>query len=169
MRRVDPPAEGDEKTMLVAFLRYLRETVIGKAEGLSDGRAGTPHPPSTLTLAALLKHLAYVEDSWVQETFRGQDLPDPWRSAPFDEDRDWELHSAAGDRLPDLVGLYRAVAARTDEVIAASSLDALAARPEADGTVVSLRWIVVHLVEETARHAGHADLIRESIDGTTGE
>ncbi|MDQ1680139.1 MAG: hypothetical protein QOI42_998, partial [Frankiaceae bacterium] len=128
------------------------------------------HPPSSLTLAGLLKHLAYVEDTWVQERFLGRDLGQPWMSAPFQDDPDWEFHSAPDDDPDALRALYRDACRRTSEALRdAAAWDELAQRTLRDGTRVSLRWIVVHLIEETARHNGHADLIRESIDGRAGE
>jgi uncharacterized damage-inducible protein DinB len=103
MTRTDPPLTGDERNLLTAFLDHQRQTVVAKARGLSPDQAHAPHPPSALTLAGLVKHLAYVEDSWLQETFAGRGLPEPWASAPFAQDRDWELSSARYDDLEDLV------------------------------------------------------------------
>ena len=102
-------------------------------------------------------------------------MPEPWRSAPFDDDPDWELHSAVDDPPEALLAQYRESCDRsraaTAEVLAAGGLDALSvaeSRRPGEGRF-SLRWILLHLIEETARHNGHADLIRESIDGLTGE
>ena len=170
--RVDPPLQADERTTLEAFLDFQRATVLLKADGLAKEQLGRPAvPTSALTLAGIVKHLAYVEDSWVQKTFLGRDLPEPWAGAPFDEDPDWELASAPGDEPADLVAVYRAAAARSRAVVAAAtSLDQLSVESDQrEGVPFSLRWILQHLIEETARHAGHADLLREALDGTTGE
>ncbi len=170
--RVDPPLQNDERGSLAAFLDYQRATVLRKVQGLSKdelGRAAVP--TTTLTLAGLVKHLALVEDSWLQETFLGLPLPEPWAGAPFDRDEDWDFDSAPGDEPADLVALYSAAVARTRATVAAAeSLDQLSVeRSKREGSPFTLRWIVLHLIEETARHAGHADLLREALDGQTGE
>jgi hypothetical protein len=167
--RRDPEPAADERTTLLQFLDYQRATLLGKCAGLHRAQLVAVHPPSTLTLAGLLKHLAYVEDTWVQERFLGLELPEPWTSAPFDDDPDWELHSAPDDDPQLLRELYQLACSRTRDAMATAPLDQLSQRPLRDGSRVSLRWIAVHLIEETARHNGHADLIRESIDGAVGE
>jgi uncharacterized damage-inducible protein DinB len=117
----------------------------------------------------LLKHLALVEDSWIQERFLGLPEVEPWASAPWDQDRDWDFHSAADDDPEQLRDLYRAACERTRTAVAAASLDDLSRAPRRDGHHPSLRWILLHLLEETSRHNGHADLLREAIDGEVGE
>lgn len=172
MTRVDPPLLADELTSLTAFLDYQRATVLLKVDALDQDQLNRPAvPTTTLTLGGLVKHLALVEDSWLQETFLGRSLPEPWASAPFDVDPDWEFHSAAEDDPGELVGLYRTAVNRSRAAVnAAGSLDQLSAQPSrAEGQPFSLRWILLHLLEETARHAGHADLLREAIDGRAGE
>jgi Protein of unknown function (DUF664) len=96
---------------------------------------------------------------------------EPWASAPFDEDRDWEMHSAKDDSPESLVALYRAAIERSRATLnTVGSLDALSAiNDRREGIPYSMRWILVHMIEETARHNGHADFIRQSIDGLTGE
>ena len=103
--------------------------------------------------------------------FLGREPPAWWRNVDFDADPDWEFRTAADDEVADLLALYeQACAASRTIVAAASSLDQLSVRPSPrTGEQYSLRWIVVHMIEETARHNGHADLLRESIDGATGE
>lgn len=170
--RADPPLQADEFTSLTAFLDFQRATVLLKVEGLTSDQLGlTAVPTTTLTLAGLVKHLALVEDSWLQETFLGRPLTQPWASAPFDADPDWEFSSAVDDDPEELVGLYLAAISRSrDAVAAAGSLDQLSVQAgRREGRPFSLRWILLHLVEETARHAGHADLLREAVDGRTGE
>lgn len=170
--RQDPPLQAAETAALSAFLDYQRATLLMKAEGLTQEQLTTPTvPTSELTLAGLLKHLALVEDSWFQEVFLGQPPREPWASAPWDEDRDWEFHTAPDDDPAYLVQLYRDAIGRSRTVVAAAeSLDELSVKADKRlGTPYSLRWILLHMIEETARHCGHADLLREAIDGQTGE
>ncbi len=143
--------------------------MVQKAAGLTDEEAASrPVGPSTLSMSGLIKHLALVEASWFQSVFAGGELSEPWSSAPFAEDSDWEFNSASGDRISDLIAMYEAACEkRRQGVEAAGSLDQVAAKSTRHGQV-SLRWILLHMIEETARHAGHADLIRERIDGSTG-
>jgi hypothetical protein len=126
---------------------------------------------SALTLGALVKHLAYVEDQWFTMRFAGLPAPEPWASAPWDEDRDWDLHSAAADGPDELLALFDAALLRSRAVVdSAVTLDGLSAPSSEPGRGPwNLRWILVHMIEEYARHAGHADLLREAIDGQTGD
>lgn len=170
--RQDPPLQADERAALSAFLDFQRATLLLKAEGLTHEQLAAPAVPTTeLTLAGLLKHLALVEDSWFQEVFLGLVIPEPWASAPWEDDRDWEFHTAPDDDPAHLVQLYRDSIGRSRQVVAAAaSLDELSVKPDKrQGTPYSLRWILLHMIEETARHCGHADLIREAIDGQTGD
>jgi uncharacterized damage-inducible protein DinB len=169
VHRVNPPFNADERTTLFAFLDYQRATLLGKTEGLDAEQLRRRLPSSALTLAGLLKHLAFVEDDWIQVDFLGRPAPQPWASAPWDDDRDWDFHSAEQDDPAELKALYSAACDRTRLVVAAHDLDAPAAGIHPSGQHWSLRWIVNHLVEETARHNGHADLLREAIDGAVGE
>jgi uncharacterized damage-inducible protein DinB len=170
MERVDPDVQADERTTLVAFLDYHRATFLSKIAGLTHEQLNRTLPPSDLTLASLTKHLALVEDSWFQERFVGVEV-EPWASAPFDDDHDWEMHSAKNDSPDDLSALYRAAVTRSratlDDVDSLDTLSAVNDRRE--GIPYSMRWILVHMIEETARHNGHADFIRQSIDGLVGE
>lgn len=157
--------------MITQFLDYHRATLLGKLEGLTVVQLNQAVPSSSLTLAGLVKHLALVEDSWFQDTFLGGELPEPWLSAPFDSDPDWDFHSAADDDPDALVGLYRVACERSRAAEQqAASLDVESAKNDRrTGSKFNLRWIMLHMIEETARHNGHADLLREAIDGTTGE
>lgn len=169
MERPDRSQAAAEKTSLAEFLDYLRATVLWKIEGLDSEQATTRSVPTTaLTLAGIVKHLAYAEDHWFQDAFLGDGLPEPWASAPFDDDHDWEFHSAIDDDLADVLALYRAACRRSREALAQTTLDGLSVGRR-DGRPFSMRWIMLHMIEETARHAGHADLLREAIDGETGE
>ncbi len=167
--RSDPATTADERTTLTQFLDYQRATLLMKAAGLDRDQLNQRLPTSSLTLAGLLKHLSYVEDSWIQQVFLGRPLPEPWASAPFDSDEDWEFHSAAHDDPNTLHELYESSCARTRAGIEGAALDAVSVGPSRSGRQFSLRWILVHLIEETARHCGHADLLREAIDGAVGE
>ena len=169
MDRVDPPFTADERSTLTGFLDYQRATLLGKAEGLTAEQLRAPLPTSPLTIGGLLKHLALVEDDWIQSDFLGGPMPEPWASAPFDADRDWEFHSAGQDDPDKLRELYRAACERSRAGIAGHDLEARSVRSDPQGRHWSLRWILVHLIEETARHNGHADLLREAIDGQVGE
>jgi len=171
MERVEAELIGDERTMLRQFLDYQRQTFLLKIDGLDSAQLVRQIPSSSLTLAGLAKHLALVEDSWMQERFLGIDNLEPWSSAPFADDPDWEFHSAVADNPDDLIDLYRTACERSRRAEAnAQSLDVLSAVPDArTGSKFSLRWILLHLVEETSRHNGHADLLREAVDGVTGE
>jgi uncharacterized damage-inducible protein DinB len=166
--RTRPPAAADEATTLLAFLDYFRDTLRRQTDGLDAEQLATRLPPSTLTLGALLKHLAHVERHWATYVFAGEAMTEPWASADWDADPDWEMTSAAGDPPEELRRLFDAEVAAADavyrRVLDEVGLDALAVRVR-HRKHFSLRWILVHLVEEYARHCGHADLIRESIDG----
>ena len=160
----------DERTMICEFLDEQRTVLESKVSGLSIEELSRTVASSTMTLAGLTKHLALVEDSWFQDDFLGLGDPEPWASAPFDEDNDWDWHSAVNDEPAYLISLYHTACERSRAAVeAAFSLDTLAAKPDRrTGGPISLRWILLHMIEETARHNGHADLLRESIDGATG-
>lgn len=165
------PLAAGEVATLRAFLDRFRATIRRQAEGLTSEQLAATLPPSTMTLSGLVKHLAYVEHWWFQMVLHGRDATGPWADVDWAADEDWDWHSAAEDTPDELLGLLAdevAAADRAiDEALAQDGLDTLARRARHDGEQASLRWILVHLVEEYARHAGHADLLRESVDGTT--
>jgi uncharacterized damage-inducible protein DinB len=168
--RADPPDSGPELQALTSFLDFQRETVLLKTDGLSREQLAQRLPSSSLTLAGLLNHLALVEDSWFRKRFRA--LPDDplWADVDWDADPDYEFRTALDLAPEELRERYRQACDRSREVVAqASGLDQLSAVPRRSGAHFDLRWVLLHLIEETARHAGHADLLREAIDGTTGE
>jgi uncharacterized damage-inducible protein DinB len=140
---------------------------------LNASQLATSLPPSTLTLGGLLKHLAVVEAGWLNQTFAGGVAKPSWFDDMDFGDPEWSFASAAGASPEALLAWFDESIAVSDQVIAdaLATPDGLAALSEAteDGSRVSLRWIICHLIEEYARHNGHADLIRESIDGATGE
>jgi uncharacterized damage-inducible protein DinB len=170
IERIDPPLAADETTTLIGYLDYHRQTLRLKTEGLSSEQLNAVLPPSTMTLGGMLKHLALVEDYWFSVMFLGNEDAEPWKSVDWDADRDWEWHTAVDDTPEYLRGLYDESVAASDRILANVSLDQLSVKPDRrTEEKFSLRWIVVHMIEEYARHNGHADLIRESIDGVTGE
>jgi hypothetical protein len=171
--RIDPPLAADEATTLVAFLDFQRATLRWKCAGLTAEQLATPLPPSTITLGGLLKHLAVVEAGWLNLTFAGGVARPGWLDQVDDEDPSWSFATAAADPPDQLLTWFEESVSVSDRVIAdalgsADGLDSLSQGDE-DGQRFSLRWILCHLLEEYARHNGHADLIRESIDGSTGE
>ena len=165
------PKSGTELETLVAFLDFQRAVIIDKCGGLTASQLARRLEPSSLTLPGIAYHLAVVEEDWFQSDFAGGDLGEPWASIDWDADPDWEWDVAPTMAIDDVLDAYREAIARSNEIVAAAaSLDQLSARAHPrTGERWSLRWILVHMIEETARHAGHADLIRESIDGEVGD
>ena len=160
----------DERTTVQGFLDHHREVLRSRCRGLGAEQLDTPLPPSSMTLGGMLKHLAYVENWWSVGVLRGEDPGEPWAAVDWAADGDWDWHSAASDSPEELWALYEAEVADADRIYATVALDDLAGRTDRrTGERASVRWILLHLVEEYARHNGHADLIRESIDGVTGD
>ena len=173
--RPEPPTGGDEAETLLGFLEYQRATLTWKCQELGDEQLRIALPPSAMTLGGLLKHLAYVEDYWFTEVVGGQPAPEPWASADFDADPDWDWRSAGDDSGDHLRELWAERVERSRIVVAGEfgrlGGQALGEPHAAWGGrgQVSLRWVIVHMIEEYARHNGHADLLREAIDDETGE
>lgn len=168
--RHEPDVIGSELELMTQYLDYQRETVLTKTDGLNGEEMARRHPPSDLTLGGLLFHLALVEEDWSEVRFGGLPDREPWAGVDWDADPDWEFHTAGGLDPDDLRERYRLACARSRDVVAATGdLDALSVRPLRDGGKFSLRWMLLHLIEETARHAGHADVLREAVDGRVGE
>ncbi|MEV4441003.1 DinB family protein [Streptomyces sp. NPDC049577] len=165
-KRTDTPPTGDERAVLTTFLDYVRDTARFKCEGVSpeDARRA-PLPDSPLmTLCGLISHLRWVEYYWFQVVFLGEDDEGPWT----EEDPDREMRIAVDVPLAELLADYEEQSARYRRLVASSDLDATARRAVRDGWHPNLRWILFHLIEETARHNGHADILRELADGRTG-
>jgi uncharacterized damage-inducible protein DinB len=171
--RPEPPIDGDEAATLIGFLDYHRATLAWKCAGLDAAGLRATLGPSTLTLGGMLKHLAYVEDHWFSRV-----LFDHPRSAPFDTvdwtaNPDWDWDSAADDTPEELFALWEETVERSRAAVAKvlenGGLAHPVRRPWPDGGAPSLRWVLCHMVEEYARHNGHADLLRQSVDGSTGE
>jgi uncharacterized damage-inducible protein DinB len=171
--RPEPPLAADETATLQGFLEYQRATLAWKCSGLDAAGLAATVAASSMTLGGMLKHLTYVEDLWCSRWLHGRDPAPPWDTVDWDADRDWDWHSAAENTPEQLHALWQDAVARSRslvaEALADGGLERLARRTWPDGRTPSLRWILVHLVEEYARHNGHADLIRESVDGLTGE
>jgi uncharacterized damage-inducible protein DinB len=173
--RPQPPLGGDEAATLIGFLDYQRATLEWKTRGLSDHQLHAELAPTTMTLGGLLKHMAYVEDYWFTETVAAEPSPSPWAETDWKADKDWEWHSATEDPGEHLRALWAERVDRSRRIVAA------ALEPDANAGLgrmhsawggqgeVSLRWVLAHMIEEYARHNGHADLLRQSIDGETGE
>lgn len=165
-----PDRTGDERTTLVQFLEYFRAILVRKYQGLDPDDRVTRLGGSTLTIAGLVKHMAFVEDVWFSHRFAGIDDVEPWTSAPWDRDPDWEFTTAIHDSEAELLHLFDAACDRSRAVLAqVGSLDETAELRSADDPPASMRWILVHMIEEYARHCGHADLLREAVDGVVGD
>lgn len=171
--RPEPPVAGDEAATLLGFLDFLRATLEWKCAGLDATGLGTTLPPSSMTLGGMLKHLAYVEDYWLSHTLHARPPAPPWDAVDWAADRDWDWHSAADDDPEQLRSLWRDAVGRSRQLVtralADGGLDQPVRRGWSDGRTPTLRWVLVHMVEEYARHCGHADLLREAVDGRTGE
>lgn len=171
--RPEPPIAADEVQTLLGFLDYQRATLEWKTRGLDSAGMQTKVAASSMTLGGLLKHIAWVERYWFAWRLRAGDPGIPWNSIDWDNEPDWDWESAVDDSPEELRALWQQAVedSRADvtKALAEGGLDQPAATAWPDGTSPSLRWIVVHMIEEYARHNGHADLFREAIDGETGE
>jgi uncharacterized damage-inducible protein DinB len=166
--RIDPGPSSDERTTLIEFLDWYRLTLDVKCDGLTEAQARATIPPSDMSLLGIVRHLTEVERNWFRAKFVGEDAPYHYCS---EADEDGDFHPGPDDTLADALAKYHAECERAREIThAATSLDQLSAvATRGYDAPVSLRWILVHMIEETARHAGHADLLRETIDGVTGD
>ena len=170
----EAPIAGSETETLLGSLERQRAIVAWKCGGLDAAGLRATVGASSMTLGGLLKHLALVEDEYFSRRLPGRrDLGPPWDTVDWDADSDWEWHSAAADSPEQLMTLWREAVARSRAEVAGAladgGLDHLAGYTDSSGESPSLRRILIDLIEEYARHAGHADLIRESVDGLTGE
>jgi hypothetical protein len=156
-----PKSTAQEREVLTTALQYLRDSLVHSCDGLSDAEVRRSPVPTGTSLLWLVRHAAFAEAVWVLDRFSGR--------APVPPDTDVLLPEgrAAGAEPGASIALFRATSARVDEVVAGASLDDVAIPTDTDDQV-NLRWILVHLVEELGRHAGHADIIRELLDGRTG-
>jgi uncharacterized damage-inducible protein DinB len=173
--RPEPPLAAGEVETLLGFLDYQRATLEWKCRGVTDDQLRVSLPPTSMSLGGLLKHVAYVENYWFTEVIAEEPPDPPWADVDWKADRDWDWQSASGDLGTDLRRLWtsqvqrsrdllRPLLGRGDEGALGETHPAWGGRGRP-----SLRWVLVHMIEEYARHNGHADLIRESIDGEKGE
>jgi uncharacterized damage-inducible protein DinB len=162
----DAVTEVDEKEMLLAFMHVHQRTLLVKLGGLDDEQLRRRIVPSGTSLLGLLKHVAYVHASWFEVRFAGLD-GDPDLPSPADD-----FAPEPDESFATLVARYERVCARVDEIVADAALDDVSAATRDSGAYDSntftMRWILVHMIEELARHNGHADILREQIDGAVG-
>ncbi len=165
VQRVNPPGAADERRTLEAFLDFERATLVMKVSGVSDEDARRPLVPSPLmTLAGLVKHLIDIERSYFRIGVAGEDVEDLWD--PADPDGTWRV--GADDRIDELLAAYQAECDAARAAVAQLPLDTVGRLAPMDGGK-TLRYALVQVIQETARHNGHADLLREMIDGAVGE
>lgn len=171
--RPEPPIAADEVGTLLGYLDYQRATLEWKTRGLDREQMGVTIAASSMTLGGLLKHMAFVERYWFAKRLLGQPMGEPWRGVDWKAEPDWEWTSSLNDEPDALRGLWQKSCNESRSIVAetlrAGSLDVLCEEPWPNGESPSLRWVLVHMIEEYARHNGHADLLREAVDGETGE
>jgi len=169
----EPPLAGTEAEHLVGALDRLRATFRWKTDGLDAAGLRTRTAASALTLGGLLKHLAVNEDYMTTFKLSGAELGDPWKSWGYDGSTDWEFTSAADDTPAQLYEIWDSAVDRSrtrlNAALADGGLDQLVHVCGPDGSHASLRRLVCDLIEEYGRHTGHADIIREAVDGSAGE
>jgi hypothetical protein len=167
------PIDGDEATTLIGFLEFERATFAWKCSGLDTPALRTTVGASTMTLGGMLKHLAFVEAYWFALRLRGEDPGPPWNTVDWEAEPDWDWRLADTDTPEQLRAMWDAAVERSRLALSATLADGgLGQRARHDwysGEFPSARWIVAHMTREYARHNGHADLLREAIDGETGE
>lgn len=163
--RIGPPLEADERTTLTAFLDFNRETLALKCDGLTDDQLRERAvPPSSLSLLGIVRHMAEVERNWFRPVLGGEEM-----QTIYAPDMDWEAafrDVATGD-VSEAFGTWRAECDHARALVAAAPT--LETRGFRSRGWFSLRWVLNHMIEEYARHNGHADLLRECLDGVTGE
>ena len=167
VERTSPPRTAGERETLESWLDFHRATLARKCEGLTDEQLREQSaPPSDLSLLGLVRHMAETERGWFRQVLGGEDVPDLYVT-PEDQNAEF-TGAAAADVAASFAAWQTECELARKAVAAAPSLDVLAAAPTRLGAA-SLRWILVHMIEEYARHNGHADLLRERIDGATGD
>jgi hypothetical protein len=158
--RPDPLPDQDRDTMLLHYLERQRATFAWKVGGLSATQLRTPHPPSAITLGGMLKHLARFEDDMSQERVAGQGQRAPWNAIDWETNGDWDWRTASDDSPETLRAMWSDAVDRSRTVFHKAIGH--------DGMSKSLLYVLINMIEEYARHNGHADLIRESIDDLVG-
>jgi uncharacterized damage-inducible protein DinB len=164
--RVRPPGAADERTQLVGWLDMQRAVIRWKCEGLTEADAHRSVLPSSphLTMAGLVSHMRWVEHCWFEVLLLGR----PAEGPQFDDGPEAADMMVEGVPLSQLLDEYERQCAVSNESVAGLSLDEMGRHPQYGAGEVSLRWMLLHMIEETARHAGHADAVRELLDGRTG-
>ena len=164
-QQVDPSDPGDPVVTLLGFLERQRATFAWKAAGLDAAGLDTTHPPSSMTLGGMLKHLARFEDDMSTEWLNGEPQLPPWNAIDWASDHAWDWRTAGEDTPSQLYSRWQEAVDRSRALFAAAAARADQRRP---AEAPSLSYILVNMIEEYARHNGHADLIRESVDGLVG-
>ena len=164
-KRYGTPVAGTEREVLAGFLDHYRNTLLDVCSGLPEELLRKPMVPSGTSLLGIVKHLAYVERGWFQENVANQEAG--WYPySPEDLDADFRIEE--DETAESIFDLYRQSCERSRLALEAASLDDLVQNPNRSADY-NVRWVVVHMIEETARHAGHADIIREQLDGMVGK
>jgi uncharacterized damage-inducible protein DinB len=162
-----------EAEAVLAVLERNRRTFAWKTGGLDRGGLAATTAATSMTLGGLVKHMALVEADWLVVKLAGQPYGPPWDEVDFDADPDWEWRTGAQDAPEEVYALWRSAVQRSRDVVAAvlqeGGLDAAARFTGRDGRTASVREMLLDMIEEYARHTGHADLLRESVDGLVGE
>jgi hypothetical protein len=160
-------SRADEREALAGFLDWQRNALIRKARGVSDADARSAPTASSLSLLGLLKHSTVWEARWFQGVVAGRPLDDGWPDAEHDVQDGSDFLVGEDDTVDGWVARYEQACETSRQIVAATDLDAPCART--DVVDCNVRYVVIHMIEETARHAGHADIIRETLDGTRGK
>lgn len=168
-RRTEPPIMGDEAATLLGFLERQRATFAWKAGGLDAAGLRATLGPSQMTLGGMLKHLARFEDDMSTEWLLGLEQLPPWNAVDWDADREWDWRTAADEPPEQLYARWRDAVARSRALFATALAEGGLERAPGRDARPSLRYILLNMIEEYARHNGHADLIRESVDGLVGQ
>jgi uncharacterized damage-inducible protein DinB len=160
-----PNTSGTETQLLGEYLDWYRTAILRKIEGASDETLRARVVPSQTTLLGLVKHLAWVEIGWFQEVFAGRKVDSIWS----EEDPDADFRIEAGETSEQIISFYREACAESRAIVEeAGDMEAESAS-DREGRTYNLRRIMIHMIEETARHTGHADILRELLDGQTGD
>ncbi len=164
--RARPPYTADERTLLVGWLDLQRALVPWKCEGLSEADAHRSLLPTSplMTVAGIVSHLRWAEQTWFEVLLLGEPADGP----QFSNDPEDAEMIADGIPLVRLLDEYRRQCARSNEIMATQSLDQVGRHPDFQSSQASLRWMLIHMIEETARHVGHLDILREQFDGAKG-
>jgi uncharacterized damage-inducible protein DinB len=168
MTRVEPPPTGSERESLTSWLRYHRDTLAFKCEGLDPEQlCRRSVPPSTMSLIGLVRHMAEVERSWFRRFLAGEPVDQVGLLYSSDERRDGDFDDVDPTTVEEAFATWRAECDLADGIAAGLDLDDICDNLGRGET--SVRWVLTHMIEEYARHNGHADLLREAIDGATGD